>query len=89
MIIVSGSEPFKEISRVPYLPDDMTVGFVIGDFIMTQCTEVATVFTTVGILLGHNLTDATNMKNQYDFHVIKSNLKQLTKYVSFYIFCIR
>ena len=36
---------------------------------------------TAGGLLGHNLTDAVNMTNEYDVHVHKSDLKELTRYV--------
>ena len=40
----------------------------------------------LGGLLGHNLTDAANMTNEYDVHVHKADLKELTRYVRLSLF---
>ena len=40
----------------------------------------------VGIILGYNLTDTTNMMSEYDIYVNRSSLNELTKYVcGFYL----
>ena len=39
----------------------------------------------VGALLGHNLTDTVDMTNEYDDYIKDSSLKDLIRYVRFFL----
>ena len=78
-LLLSGSKTYLETYTLAHLPDDMTVGLTIGELLMKSLQLVHII--VVGILLGYNLTEVDDMKNQFD-SISSASLKDLNKYVS-------
>ena len=81
--LLSGPNTYHETYTLAHLPDDMTVGLTIGELLMECLQPIHNYYCRLlGILLGYNLTEVNDMKNQFD-SMPSASLKDLKKYVSF------